>query len=123
MRELEAHFADEGAAIGINLDENDPAEAVMGAHHIAVMDEIGFADHPVAMDAQGLSQAHPIDIGAVLEALMAPPVMAIPGRGALALPMPAATASDAAARMIFVLDMVISFIQWAACSCRPWGAP
>ena len=69
MTELEANLADEGAAIRIDPDENDTAEAVMGAHHIAVMDKIGFADHPVTMEAQGLRQAHPADRGAVLEAL------------------------------------------------------
>ena len=71
MRKLETNLADEGAAIGIDLDEDDAAEAVMGTHHIAAMDEIGFADHPVAMEAQGLAQAHAVDIGAVLEAFMA----------------------------------------------------
>jgi hypothetical protein len=34
-------LADKGAAVRVHLDEDDAAEAVMGAHHIAAMDEMG----------------------------------------------------------------------------------
>ena len=73
MRELEANLADEAPAIGVHLDEDDAAEAVMGAHHIAAVDEVGIADHPVAMKTQGMSEAHTVDSGAVLETLMTHP--------------------------------------------------
>ena len=65
---LDAHFADEGAVVGIDLHEDDAAEAVMGAHHITAMDEVGVADYPVAVQAQGLCDAHAVHKGAALDA-------------------------------------------------------
>jgi hypothetical protein len=83
----EDHLANEGAAIRVHLNKHDAAEAVIGAHHIATMDEIGIADHAVTMEAQIVEDADAVDSGAMFEVLMAfkstvtPAIMPGIGRG------------------------------------------
>lgn len=86
----------------------------MGTHHIAAMDEHGITDHPVVMKTQGVPELHPVDSGAMLETLMTHPTammvaITVPRLGGgRAMPAAESTARDAAARMVFMLDMVIS---------------
>lgn len=63
---LQDHFADKGAAIGIDLHEHDAAEAVVGAHHIAAVHEVRLADHAITVEPQGFADAHAVDKSAMV---------------------------------------------------------
>ena len=75
---LQEDLADEGAAVRVYLDKHDAAEAVMGAHHIAAMDEIGIADHPVMTEAQRIGEVDAVNIGAMLETPVTLPTAVMP---------------------------------------------